>query len=178
MSKPWRGTFWAVVTLAAVAVAGGGCQWVGGGSSSFIVRPRPGWTTYSPGTTAQYRAPDIKADGRETPVNSPPVRTIDGHKVSLGGLIQSRQIIAEVARTRGLSPRVPTVAETRDGWTEIYSGTDRSAGEVRVREEKLGRSIEVSVREPNRGPSLRAELRQRLGLDAMPPAADPATTTR
>lgn len=150
----------------------GGC---GGATSTLIVRPNPGWAKSQSVGQAQYRAPDWDLDGRRVPVMTPPVRTTDPGQVSLSGLIAARREIAKVAAERGLTQRDPTADEQKAEFTEVYDGAG-GAGAIKVREERLGRWLEVVVTEPGvgGGGGLKKELSQRLGLEAMPEVKEEA----
>lgn len=76
-------------------------------------------------------------------------------------------MISAFAAERGLAERVPNARELAAGFTEVYDG----GGTIKVREETLGRWLEVEITEPGRGPSMRTELSRRLGI--LPPAPEP-----
>lgn len=73
-----------------------------------------------------------------------------------------REAVAAFAAERDLSPAPPAAGALREGWTAVFLRDD--GAQLRVREDDLGRWVQVEVREGRRGDRLRQGLAEWLGV--------------
>jgi hypothetical protein len=150
------------ITLA-LAAALAGCT----SESVVVYRPRLEWQGVKTGGSARYEVQDLRAVARGEVVRARPQSTVEGNQLTLGGTISARRQVEAVARAHGLESVPPTPADQAAGFSEVYRKDPES---LRVREDKLGRSLEIAVTQKT-GSQLKEDLQIALGL--RPPRETP-----
>lgn len=139
-----------------------------GGGSVLVVRPRAEWVNHKVEGNPDFRGDAARRSWGDAEVVAPKSRVADRRELSFGAVMEARRVVEVEAGRRGLKPRPPTEREAGQGWTEVYD--DGAGAVVRVREERLGRWVEVGVSEgKQRG--LRRELAEALGVEDRPRTA-------
>lgn len=157
----WFAVVGGVLLWGALSVCGGGCGGgggVGGGVSVLSVRTPPGWSTQTMGQRFETRYRPVPTQPEVVGESSVSPQT----QLTLSGTMAARRVVATTAAELGLEPVALKTADVRSGWTEVYGRAD--GARVRVREEELGRRIEVEVREGS-GRRIRPVLEERLGVE-------------
>jgi hypothetical protein len=120
-----------------------------------MVRPRAQWERSAAPVKSEFRPGGWQGGSWQAPPTPPNVQRADGSAVSFGVIVATRQKLAEFAQSRGLLQVAPNPREYGQGFTEVYDG---QAGRIRIREEEMGRWLEVRVT----GRTLTDELRREI----------------
>lgn len=162
-----------VPLLAAALVLTAGCIAAGGlstGGQLLTVRTAPGWSTQAMGQRFETRyrptptGPEVIGQSTVSPMT----------QLDFGAVRAVHQAVAAFAGEFGLTPTTPTAAERRAGWLTAYVHPDGTR--VSVRDDELGRWVEVHVRGGRSSSSLARELALRLGVTSASPTSAASTS--